>query len=107
MNDILVGLVIAAGVGIGGFGIAKQRDLADRRVVHRWLKANTRAESSESHVGTGEIAKGVGLPDERVRQACLASKKIHRATGDRDQWSVWREEPQSVYEKNGGKVDAW
>jgi hypothetical protein len=101
MNEIVAGLAIAAGVGLGGLAVARGRNVLDRRAVWRWLAENTRDEPGESHVDTTELAKGVGLPEDRVRQACITSRKIYRASGDADQWSIWRKEPQSIYEKRG------
>ncbi len=101
MNEIVVGLAIAAGVALGGFAAARGRNVLDQRAVRRWLAKNTLDEPGESHVGTTEIAKGAGIPGGRVRHACIASRKIYRASGDSDQWSVWREELQSIYEKRG------
>ena len=73
----------------------------DRRRVHAWLSRNTKDEPGESHVGTVTIAKGAGLAEDRARHACLSDSRIHRAPGDPDSWSVWRQVQQSVYEKRG------
>ncbi|MCZ7645338.1 MAG: hypothetical protein M5U26_08640 [Planctomycetota bacterium] len=101
MNEIVTGLAIAAGIGLGSLAVARSRNVLDRRAVRKWLAENTRDEPGKSHVGTTELAKGVGLPEDRVRHACITSQKIYRASGDADQWSVWRKEPQSIYEKRG------
>jgi hypothetical protein len=79
------------------------RTRSDRRRILKWLRANTRDEPGESHVSAAVIAKGTTVDEGRVRTACLKEPMIHRATG-RDGveiWSVWRPEPQSVYEKRG------
>jgi len=73
----------------------------DRRKVYRWLHSNTRDQTGESHVDTVTVAKGTRLPEERVRRACMSDKRIHRFPNESEQWSVWRKEPQSVYEKRG------
>jgi hypothetical protein len=73
----------------------------DRRRVYAWLRANTRDWPGESHADTVTIAKGTGIPDDRTRRACMADRRILRAPGAADSWSVWRDEPQSIYEKRG------
>jgi hypothetical protein len=78
-------------------------DTINRRTVYRWLLRNTRDEPGESHVDTPMLAKGTCLSDERVRRACMSHPRVHRLAraGSAEQWSVWRAEPQSVYEKRG------
>ncbi|MDO8671574.1 MAG: hypothetical protein Q7O66_09115, partial [Dehalococcoidia bacterium] len=73
----------------------------DRRAVRRWLRKNTNDEAGQSHAGTTEIAKGTGFSEERARHACMSDKRIYRAHGEIDLWSVWRQDPQSVYDKRG------
>lgn len=101
MNEIVTGVAVAAIVGAVALVVRALCRALDRWRVYGWLKNNTRDEPGESHVTTTELAKGTGLSEERVRQACLGNRRIHRASGEMDQWSVWRREPQSVYEKRG------
>src|SRR5437016_2498046 len=91
---------VAIGVLSWVTGIGRGR--LDRRTVYRWLRSQTRDEPGESHVDTPTVAKGTRLPEERVRRACMSDSRIHRFAGSSsEQWSVWRKEPQSVYEKRG------
>jgi hypothetical protein len=74
----------------------------DRRKVYRWLKSNTRDEPHESHVDLLTICKGTRLPEDRVRRACMSYKRIYVFGKEPNlSFSVWRKEPQSVYEKRG------
>ena len=66
--------------------------------VHKWLKANTKDKPGETHVDTITIAKGSKLSEEQVRNACISSEKIYRYSNGKEQWSIWREQPQSCYE---------
>jgi len=75
--------------------------MLDRRCVYRWLLSNTRDEPGESHVDTATLAKGTRLPEDRVRRACMSDQSIHRFPKEPEEWSVWRQEPQSIYEKRG------
>lgn len=99
------GILSAVGIGLLSWlavlGRSKTRDLWDRRKVYTWLQSNTRDQTGESHVDTVTMAKGTRLPEERVRRACMSDKRIHRFPTEPEQWSVWRKEPQSVYEKRG------
>lgn len=78
------------------------REKLDQGKVHRWLASNTCDEPGDSHVGIPIIAKGTRLPEDRVHLACMPDKRIHRwLSNEEEQWSVWRQEPQSIYEKRG------
>lgn len=76
----------------------------DRRRVHAWLSASTKDEPGESHVDTLTIAKGVRLPEDRVRRACMTDPRVFRTTAGPELWSIWRQEKQSSYEKRGALV---
>ena len=70
--------------------------------MYRWLKANTRDESGQSHLDLLTISKGTGLSEERVRRACMSDKRIYVFGKEPNlSFSVWRQEPSSVYEKRG------
>ncbi len=73
----------------------------DRSRVRRWLLENTRDEPGESHLEISGIASGIRLSEKRVLRACQISKHVFQSKADPSLWSVWREEPQSVYEKRG------
>jgi hypothetical protein len=100
-------LAIVSGVAIGllswlaVMATSKTQDIWDCRKVYRWLHSNTQDQPGKSHVDTATVAKGTRLPEERVRRACLSDKRIHQFPNEPEQWSVWRKEPESVYEKRG------
>lgn len=100
MNGVAIAVVLAALGWIWMYA----RDVRDRRRVEQWMRANTVDEPGRSHVDTLTIAKGVALPEPRVLQACMTGRRIFRSTGQSGHWSVWREEPQSVYETRGVKT---
>jgi hypothetical protein len=95
--------IVAGLLGWSALRLKNQvRDAVDRRKVYRWLRSNTRDEPGESHVNDlRTVSKGTRLPEERVLRACMSDERIHRFPNDPDRWSVWRKEPQSVYEKRG------
>jgi hypothetical protein len=103
--QLLWGIVSAAAIGLLSWGAllakSKTRDAWDRRKLYHWLRSNTRDEPGESHVDTLTIAKGTRLPEERVRRACMSDDRVYRSSDEPEKWSVWRKEPQSVYEKRG------
>ena len=74
---------------------------SDRRSVVEWLQRHTKDEPYKSHVTTQTIVKGTGLPEKRVYQACMSDSRIYWMQGTPEQWSVWRQEPQSMYETRG------
>jgi hypothetical protein len=92
--------------GIGFFGwLANQgfkwnQTRRDRNLVYDWLKANTYDEPAESHKSLFEISDGTHLPEEQVRVACRDTR-IHQSLNKPGNYSIWRKEPQSVYEKRG------
>lgn len=97
--DFLSGLLVGLSIPAVLWAWSRLTAAADRRRVYSWLKANTKDVPHESHVDSRVIAKGTTLPDERVRRACMSDKRIHRyANGSDELWSVWRAEPQSIYE---------
>jgi hypothetical protein len=80
------------------------RKRQDRRRVHAWLRSNTRDEPGHSHVTVGDISKGTHLSDQRCTAACEADPRILQSRARGELWSIWRQEPQSVYEKRGPLV---
>ena len=98
---VVVAVVSSVAVGVLAWFVALLRAMADRRQVYSWLRSNTRDEPGESHVDMLTMVKGTGLSEERVRRACFSEKRIFRSSRGGEQWSVWREEPQSIYEKRG------
>ncbi len=90
-------LIIGAIEGARRWGLG----CMDRRRVRQWLLENTRDEPGESHLEISRIASGMRLSEARVLRACLVSKHVCHSKANPALWSVWREEPQSVYEKRG------
>ena len=100
-NPIIVAILSSVILGVLGWFVAWLRAMADRRRVYEWLRSNTRDEPGESHVDLPTLAKGTRLQEERVRRACFSDKRILRSPSGLELWSVWREEPKSIYEKRG------
>jgi len=99
MTDIIINTAISfIVIGLLGWFIAKSRNFIDRYKVYQWLKSNTSDTAGKSHVDTIEIAKGTKLSDDRVRKACMSCRKIYRYSNGKEKWSVWRKEPQSIYD---------
>ncbi len=104
-EQIIAGVVVAAVLGLLTSLILLARSKAkakmDRRVVHDWLQKNTRDEPGESHVTTEVLAKGTCLSEDLVRRVCMSDKHIYRYEGKLELWSLWRQIPESIYEKEG------
>lgn len=73
----------------------------DALKIFKWLKNNTKNEPHESHKSIVEIISATHIPEERVRIACLKSKRIFHSIKQPGAYSIWRQEPQSIYEKRG------
>lgn len=104
VTTVIGGIILAIILGFSRIlsgAVARLRLIGDRRKVRRWLTQNTKDEPGESHATVSRISEGVGLYEERVARACFASKHILRSERSPDNWSVWRKEPQSIYEKRG------
>jgi hypothetical protein len=101
IDPVLTAVASATALAILGWIVAQSRDRLDRRRVRTWLRANTRDEPGESHTTTEVVAKGTGLPEDRVRRACMSDHRIHRLDVKPEHWSVWRKDPRSVYETRG------
>jgi hypothetical protein len=73
----------------------------DRNLIYTWLKANTNNEPAETHRSLFEISDCTRLSEKRVRMACLQSSRIYQSREHPGNYSIWRKEPQSVYETRG------
>lgn len=97
-NKIITGIILSIILGLLGWFKIKGFSIFDRHKIYKWLKSNTKDEPGETHVDTITIAKGSRLPEDRVRSACMSCDKIYRYSNGNEQWSIWREQPQSCYE---------
>jgi len=97
-NTITTSIILFIILGILGWFKIKGFSIFDRYKIYKWLKSNTKDEPGESHVDTITLAKANKLPEDRVRRACMSCNKIYRYSNRKEQWSVWREQPQSCYE---------
>ena len=97
-NKIISGIILFIILGLLGLFKIKGFSKFDRHKIYKWLKSNTKDEPGESHVDTITIAKKSKLSEDRVRNACMSCNKIYRYSNGKEQWSVWRERPQSCYE---------
>ena len=105
MSDTIATAVLSfLAIGLLGWIGARLRSIVDRRKVYLWLRSNTQDEPGKSHVDTVTLAKGARLPEDRVRRACMSDQRIYRLAQEPERWSVWRKEPQSIYEKRGPLV---
>jgi hypothetical protein len=104
-EQLLLAILSAIAIGILGWlavlARSRARDVLDRRSVYRWLRSNTQDEPGKSHVDTATLSKGTALPEDRVHRACISDRRIYRFPKQPEEWSVWREKPQSVYDKRG------
>lgn len=98
METIIITIISSIIIALLGWFVAGGRAMWERRKVYRWLKSNTHDKPGNTHVDTITIAKGTCLPEDRVRNACVIHEKIFTYSNGKEQWSVWRKEPQSVYE---------
>lgn len=101
---IIIVLTTILVIGLGwlmNFLRVRLQEVIHRRRVIKWLQHNTKDEPGASHKNTKTIAKETGMLEERVHRACMSHKGIYRFNGPPEQWSVWREEPQSIYETRG------
>jgi hypothetical protein len=101
LKTLVTGLILSVA---GWFGVIARDRLRVRRegkAIEQWLHANTRDEPGESHRTITYIAHNLGLPEDRVNKAIAQSRVIFRSKKNVDQVSIWRQEPQSVYEKRG------
>ncbi len=93
------------GVALGGWLIVVAYRqivlLRDGKYILRWLEANTSDEPGESHKTLIEISHGTRIPEERVKTACMKNTKIMQSIQIPGNYSIWRAELQSVYEKRG------
>ena len=79
-------------------GVRPVRRRLDERKIHAWLREHTEDRPARTHKSTVEISVGVNLPEDRVGEACITSKRIKTHASHPERWSVWREREQSRYE---------
>ena len=72
-----------------------------KKMLISWLRANTQDEPWESHKNVSDISYHLGLSIEEVNNLVFRSNEIFRSQSHPHLISIWREEPQSVYEKRG------
>lgn len=98
---IVVGLVLAVLLWIAkstyNHFIMRHR----RNILENWLRMSTRDEPGESHKHISEVAQHLGLSTEEVNNLVFRSNELFRSQSNPHLISIWREEPQSVYEKRG------
>jgi hypothetical protein len=103
--EIIVGaggaLLAMAVIGILALSRTAITVRRDSRTVHRWLSAHTRDEPGESHRSTSQIAAGTQLTESRTEAACRHDDRIIQSAKQPDLWSIWRQEPESVYDRRG------
>ena len=85
------------------FGWIVERTRLRRRAkaVENWLRANTTDRPGDSHRKLSEIALNLGLSEDEVNKSVIQNPKIYRSKMTPDQVSIWRQDPQSVYDRRG------
>jgi hypothetical protein len=101
INYIIGTIVVAMLCWIGSKSKKALQVCADARKIYTWLSKNTKDEPAESHKSLFDISNGIRITEERVRIACLRSEKIFQSAEQPGFYSIWRREPQSVYETRG------
>jgi len=96
--SIIAGIILFIILGLLKWFKSKGFSIFERHKIYKWLKSNTKDELGETHVDTITIAKGSKLSEDQVRNACMSCNKIYRYSNGKEQWSVWRKQPQSCYE---------
>ena len=97
-NAIISGIMLSTLLGLLVWLKSKGVSILDRSRVYKWIKSHTKDAPGESHVDIVTISKGIRLPEDLVRRACISCKRIFRYANGKEQWSVWRQIPQSCYE---------
>jgi uncharacterized protein YaeQ len=99
MRNVIITIISSVVIALLGWFVAGGRAAWDRNKVYQWLKSNTLDKPEQSHIDTITIAKGTLLPEDRVRNACMSCQNIYHYTiNNKETWSVWRKQPQSVYD---------
>jgi hypothetical protein len=101
IEGVLIGLGIALLTAICTVLIRFLIERNNQFRVYNWLKRNSTDEPGESHKTLQEIAIGTRMSEDQVSRACRKNKKVYQSVGDSNLYSIWRQEPQSVYEKRG------
>jgi len=73
----------------------------DGKKIENWLRDNTKDEPGESHKTIANISRVLGLPDDRVVKGIAKNRSIYRSSTNTEDVSVWRAEPESIYERRG------
>jgi hypothetical protein len=105
MKNYVIAIVIPLIIALLTWGATaiyrRVRIWRDGCKIQRWLVSTTCDEPGESHKSLLEISEGICLSKERVRVACLLSSRIFQSITNPGNYSIWRQEPQSIYEKRG------
>ena len=72
-----------------------------KRKIYNWIRKNTQNKAGERFKGTAEISKGVDIDEEQVKKICSRHKSIFEHSSQKDLWSIFGNEPKSVYEERG------
>lgn len=99
IGALIAALAAAFPIAAGIWRFSRRR--IDSRRVRKWLEANSQDDPGESHRSLREISEALRITEERVEMACLADDRIFRSSVKPEQYSIWRKEPQSIYEKRG------
>jgi hypothetical protein len=101
VETIIGGLILATLLWVLKLSYNRFIQFRQKRVLISWLRANTRDEPGESHKSLLEAAQHLGISIEEINHLVLHTKQIFHSKIEPDLISIWREEPQSIYEKRG------
>lgn len=101
IGAVLGGLILALLLGGGKYYYNKYKITRQGKALVKWLHLNTKDEPGESHKTISEVAKFMGLSNDEIDFIVARNKQILRSYSNPELISVWRREPQSVYDKHG------
>jgi len=101
IEQVLVAILSFVALAAVGFAGRSALRHADQRCVRRWLLENTSDYPGRSHATIVTVSSGLRMSEVRVERACLYSKQILRSNTHPELWSVWRAEPESIYDRRG------
>jgi hypothetical protein len=103
-KSILTGIILlsVSGTATALFGWLRCR--REGKKIEKWLRENTKDEPGKSHRTVANIARVLGMHEDHVNKAIAKKPAIYRSSKNNAEVSVWRAEPESVYERRGVRV---
>lgn len=98
---IISGLILAAILAVARHFCKDYKLTRQKKALVSWLRATTRDEPGESHRSVSEAANELGISPEEVNRLVSQTEEIFRSQSKPELISIWRKEPESVYETRG------